>query len=78
MSAIWAWIEDAEAVVEAIVRLAKALQLKVMGEGVETPMQRASLMRAGCGAFQGFLYSKPVAFDQVESLLARPRAMKAA
>lgn len=69
---------DAEAVVEAIVRLAKALQLKVMGEGVETDMQRESLLKAGCGSFQGFLYSKPVGFEQVSTLLARPGALKAA
>jgi diguanylate cyclase (GGDEF)-like protein len=70
--------DDAEAVVEAIVRLAKALQLKVMGEGVETAAQRTSLLKAGCGSFQGFLYSRPIEFDMVEPLLAGRATERAA
>ena len=62
--------DDAEAVVEAIVRLAKALQLKVMGEGVETDAQRCSLLKAGCGSFQGFLYSRPIEAGDVAALQA--------
>jgi EAL domain-containing protein (putative c-di-GMP-specific phosphodiesterase class I) len=32
----------------------------VVAEGVETEGQRAFLMRNGCGAFQGYLFSRPI------------------
>ena len=62
--------DDAEAVVEAIVKLARALQLDVLGEGVETDIQRRTLLKAGCGSFQGFLYSRPIQGEAVTALLA--------
>lgn len=56
---------EAEAVVEAIVKLARALSLNVIAEGVESTEQRASLGRLGCPEIQGYLYSKPIAADKV-------------
>jgi diguanylate cyclase (GGDEF)-like protein len=65
---------EAEAVVGAIVKLARALNLKVIAEGVETLAQRSGLRRAGCHSIQGFLYSPPIAADAVEALVAAPPA----
>lgn len=52
--------KEAEAVVGAIVRLAQALNLRVIAEGVETESQREGLRRAGCTDIQGYLFSRPV------------------
>ncbi len=46
--------------VEAIIRLAHALNFNVVAEGVETEAQRKALVDLGCNHMQGFLYSKPV------------------
>ena len=51
---------DARAVVDAVVRLAHALGLKVVAEGVETPRQQQVLVELGCDELQGFLFAKPM------------------
>ena len=61
--------KDAEALVGAIVKMARALDLDVIAEGVETDFQREGLRRAGCGNIQGFLFSRPIHSDDVEALL---------
>jgi EAL domain-containing protein (putative c-di-GMP-specific phosphodiesterase class I) len=59
---------ESDAVVGAIVKLARALNLAVIAEGVETPEQRERLAVAGCGEVQGFLYSRPVTPDEITRL----------
>jgi diguanylate cyclase len=51
---------DARAVVDAVVKLAKALDIKVVAEGVETEGQAQVLRTLGCDELQGFLYAKPM------------------
>ncbi|WP_297511742.1 EAL domain-containing protein [uncultured Caulobacter sp.] len=62
--------KEAGAVVAAIVRLAKALHLSVIAEGVETDEQRQRLKDIGCAQAQGFLFSAPVAADAIDALVA--------
>ncbi len=56
----------AEAIVVAIVRLAKALGLEVVAEGVETEAQRLCLSVAGCSIVQGYLTGRPVDADLID------------
>ncbi len=51
---------DALAVVDAIVKLAHALGLKVVAEGVETEAQHQILRSFGCHELQGFLFARPM------------------
>jgi len=51
---------DARAVVDAVVRLAHALGLKVVAEGVETEGQRDVLLGLGCDELQGFFFARPM------------------
>ncbi|KQV91591.1 bifunctional diguanylate cyclase/phosphodiesterase [Rhizobacter sp. Root1221] len=59
------------AIVNAIVQLAHAMQLRVIAEGVETEPQRQFLLDAGCHEFQGFLYSPALDVDAFEQRLGR-------
>ena len=52
---------DARAVVDAVVKLAHALGLKVVAEGVETLRQQKALVEMGCDELQGYLFAHPMA-----------------
>jgi len=55
--------------VKTIIDLAKNLDIKLIAEGVEKHEQKTYLLEHGCNEIQGFLYSKPLAVDQLTSLL---------
>ncbi len=57
------------AIVGAIIALARALGLRVVAEGVESLRQMELLHRAGCSVMQGYLFSRPLPADEVESWL---------
>jgi diguanylate cyclase len=61
------------AIVRAIIGLAEAFGLQLVAEGVETPAAAQTLIEHGCHRAQGFLFSRPVAGDAMESLLFRRR-----
>ena len=52
--------EDARKVASAVINLAKALQLQVVAEGVETEAQNRILREFGCDQLQGYLFAKPM------------------
>ncbi|WP_324780687.1 putative bifunctional diguanylate cyclase/phosphodiesterase [Thiobacillus sedimenti] len=62
--------DDAE-IVNAIIRLAHALNLRVVAEGVETQEQAAFLKQGGCDEIQGYVIAKPLPPDQASALFAR-------
>lgn len=47
-------------IVDAIINIAKALNVKCVAEGVEHEAQRNYLSRIGCDIFQGYHFSKPL------------------
>jgi len=59
------------ALVEAVLRLAHALGIRVVAEGVERPSQARVLAELGCDEAQGFLYHPPLAADDFLALLDR-------
>jgi diguanylate cyclase (GGDEF)-like protein/PAS domain S-box-containing protein len=61
--------ENAE-IVRTVVTLAQALGMDVVAEGVETCEQLALLRRLGCEHGQGYYFSRPVASDAAEKIVA--------
>jgi EAL domain-containing protein (putative c-di-GMP-specific phosphodiesterase class I)/DNA-binding response OmpR family regulator len=58
-----------EAIVGAILTLARSLGLHVVAEGVETPVQLQVLARQGCEVAQGFYFSHPLPAEECRKLL---------
>jgi diguanylate cyclase (GGDEF)-like protein len=46
--------------IEATIRMAQALKLGTVAEGIETPEQAALMAELGCNKGQGYLYSRPL------------------
>ena len=72
------YIEDlpaarAKAIIVAIVMLARAFDLTVVGEGVETVEQLETLQECGCDLAQGFLLGRPMTSERATAEL-RQRA----
>jgi len=67
---------DDRAIVRSIIALAKAFQLEVVAEGVETEAAAEVLLQYGCHRAQGFLLSQPIECDATESLLAGRRIFR--
>jgi diguanylate cyclase (GGDEF)-like protein len=61
--------------VEAIIRMARALNLNVVAEGVETGDQLTHLAGLGCPWVQGYLISRPQPADDFISLLEAGRTV---
>ncbi|HET6436206.1 MAG TPA: EAL domain-containing protein, partial [Xanthomonadaceae bacterium] len=59
------------AIVQAIVAMARALDYRVVAEGVETSAQADALSAYGCREMQGFLYGEPVPAGEFAGLLRR-------
>jgi diguanylate cyclase (GGDEF)-like protein/PAS domain S-box-containing protein len=63
------------AIVTATLAFARALELSVTAEGVETVDQLERLRDLGCMQGQGFLFSRPVPAGELPALLAAARLM---
>jgi PAS domain S-box-containing protein len=59
-----------EAIVRAIIEMARSLRLGVIAEGIETCRQARQLRSMGCRYGQGYLFSRPVDLAELRALLA--------
>lgn len=53
-------------IAETVIKLAHNFDLHVIAEGIETPGQEKMLKDMGCHEGQGYLYSKPLAIEQLK------------
>ena len=64
-----------QAIVRAVISLARDLGMRITAEGVETEQQAAILAGLGCTEVQGYLYSRPVPAADLEKKLASERSL---
>ncbi|KLU20666.1 hypothetical protein EOS_40370 [Caballeronia mineralivorans PML1(12)] len=62
-----------DAIVQAIISLAKSLGLAVTAEGIETTQQAELLRQWSCEKGQGFLFARPLEAMQISALLDAPQ-----
>ncbi|WP_131782367.1 EAL domain-containing protein [Legionella gresilensis] len=61
--------KNCQTIVKAIIAMANSLNVKAIAEGVETKEQLKLLKKFGCNYYQGYLFSKPMPFDEVYEML---------
>lgn len=64
-----------EAIVRAVIALAKTMGLATLAEGVETVGQAKFLTEEGCDQAQGFLYSRPVSADEIARIMGTQESL---
>ena len=57
--------EKAKALIRSVISMANQIGMKTLCEGVETSEQAAFLEEACCGRLQGYLYGKPLSYDEL-------------
>lgn len=57
-----------ERLLRTIINMGKELRLEIIAEGVETKEQLEWLRMAGCDKIQGFLFSRPVPWEEIEKM----------
>lgn len=60
------------AAVDSLIRWAKALDVNVVAEGIETAEQHQMLQRLGCPSGQGYFFSRPLPSQDFIKMLASP------
>ncbi len=66
--------QESRAIIEAIIYLAKQLNISVIAKGVETEEQLQVIKLHNCHEFQGFLFSQPVLPNDFKRFLANGNA----
>lgn len=69
--------DDDAAFVKMIIGIAKALNLDIIAEGVETREQLEFLHKEGCRHIQGYYFSKPLAPDNALEFMIKQNALSA-
>ncbi len=66
--------KDDQLLASTIIQLSKNMQCKIIAEGVENIEQLAFLEENDCSTYQGFYFSKPIAFEELKKLLTKQKA----
>ena len=65
--------DDANKIVLAIISMAQSLNMSTIAEGIELIEQQKFLQKHHCDELQGYLFSKPLSYKDLESLLKKGR-----
>lgn len=63
--------EKAKALITSIITMAESIGMRTLTEGVESKEQAEFLKSVFCGRLQGYLYSKPIRYDELLQKIAR-------
>ena len=61
---------DCVAIIEAVVSLARKLDMRSVAEGIETSEQLAAVTTSGCDEVQGYFFNRPMPASEISKVLA--------
>ena len=61
--------KKAKFLIESVVQMASQIGMKTLSEGVETAEEAKFLESINCGRLQGYLYGKPLAYEEMKAKL---------
>jgi len=62
--------------IRAIISIADSYQLKTIGEGIEQREQYEFLVENGCDMIQGYLFAKPMNWNDLRKLIDDPKSVE--
>lgn len=62
--------QRSQVLLSSLLTMAQGLGMQTVVEGIETPEQLMVLQQTGCDIGQGYLFGKPLPFEEVQQLLA--------
>lgn len=62
--------EKAKPVIESVIKMADSIKMRTLCEGVETKEQAAFLEKIGCERLQGYLFSKPISYKELNEKIS--------
>ncbi|MBQ6730531.1 MAG: EAL domain-containing protein [Bacilli bacterium] len=62
--------KKARSLIKSVINMADQIGMKTLCEGVETMEQAAFLEEASCGRLQGYLYGKPLSYQEIMDRIA--------
>jgi len=65
------------AIINAVVAMAKSLDMTTTAEGVETNDEAELIRNLGCGKIQGYYFGRPMTADDARGLFTHPRELRA-
>ena len=68
----------ANSLLQSLITLGDALDLKVVAEGVETKEQAKLIHLLGCELIQGFFFAKPMPIAQLRETFGKDKVVKLA
>ena len=68
--------ESSIKIVNAIISVSHSLGVSVIAEGVETAAQVKFLINACCDEIQGYYFSKPITFSEVQAMIKRDKCLR--
>lgn len=69
--------EKSLSIVRSLIHMAQMLGMNIIAEGIETEDQWRALQKLGVKMGQGYLFSKPIAFQDFSKLLSESKLVKA-
>ena len=61
--------EKSRVIIPSVLNMAKELGINTLSEGVETKEEASFLEKADCGRLQGYLYGKPLPYEELKAKL---------